>query len=43
VAGYSEVPLTYGSDLILQAGEPITSLLDKVKAMLGQYEYFYDL
>jgi hypothetical protein len=34
--------LIYNNDLILKAGESITSLLDKIKAMLGNFEYFYD-
>ena len=42
-AGYHQTPLVYGSDLILNAGETLTSLLDKLKAMLGEFEYFYDL
>ena len=42
-AGYHRIPLIYNNDLILNAGETITSLLDKIKAMLGDFEYFYDL
>ena len=42
-AGYHRIPLVYNNDLILNAGETITSLLDKLKAMLGDFEYFYDL
>lgn len=42
-AGYHRIPLIYNSDLILKAGETITSLLDKLKNMLGDFEYFYDL
>lgn len=42
-AGYHRIPLIYNNDLILNAGETITSLLDKLKAMLGDFEYFYDL
>lgn len=41
--GYHQIPLVYNSDLILNAGESITSLLDKIKNMLGNYEYFYDV
>ena len=42
-AGYHQTDLTYPEDLILKPGETITSLLDKIVKMLGQYEYFYDL
>jgi hypothetical protein len=39
---YERTELTYAGDLIAKAGETITSILDKIKNMLGQYEYFYD-
>ena len=42
-AGYHQIPLVYNNDLILKVGEPITSMLDKIKNMLGNYEYFYDI
>jgi hypothetical protein len=42
-AGYRETPLTYAGDLIANVGESITSVLDKIKNMLGEFEYFYDL
>lgn len=42
-AGYHQTPLVYNSDLILSAGEAVTSLLDKLKNMLGDFEYFYNL
>ena len=42
-AGYHEVPLTYTQDLIAKAGETVQSVLEKLKNMLGNYEYFYDL
>ena len=42
-AGYRMTPLVYAGDLILNAGEPVTAMLDKIIAMLGQYEYFYDI
>lgn len=42
-AGYHQTPLVYPDDLILKVGEPITALLDKIKNMLGNYEYFYDI
>lgn len=42
-AGYHRVPLVYGSDLILNAGDSVTTVLDKLKQMLGDFEYFYDV
>lgn len=43
VAGYHRTALTYAGELILNAGETITSLLDKIVSMLGEFEYFYNL
>jgi hypothetical protein len=42
-AGYHKIDLTYNSDLILKAGETITGALDKLKNMLVNFEYFYDI
>ena len=42
-AGYREIDLVYPSELVAQAGDTITSALDKIKNMLGNYEYFYDV
>lgn len=42
-AGYHQIPLVYNTDLILNAGDTVTALLDKIKNMLGDFEYFYDL
>jgi hypothetical protein len=41
--GYRQTELTYAGDLISNIGESITSILDKIKNMLGEFEYFYDL
>lgn len=41
-AGYHQIALTYANDLILNAGEPITTMLNKIAEMLGNFEYFYD-
>ena len=41
--GYKITDLTYTGDLIANVGESITSVLDKIKNMLGEFEYFYDL
>lgn len=42
-AGYRLTELTYAGDLISNIGESITSILDKITKMLGNFEYFYDL
>ena len=42
-AGYRHTDLTYPGDLIANAGETITSVLDKIKSMLSDFEYFYNL
>lgn len=41
--GYKLTELTYAGDLIAKAGETVTSVLDKIKKMLGEFEYFYNL
>jgi hypothetical protein len=41
--GYRFTDLTYAGELISKVGESITSVLDKIVSMLGEYEYFYDL
>lgn len=42
-AGYRETDLTYAGDLIANIGESLTSILDKIKNMLAEFEYFYNL
>lgn len=42
-AGYRLTELTYAGELIANPGESLTSVLDKIKNMLGNYEYFYDI
>lgn len=42
-AGYRKTDLTYAGDLISSIGEALTSILDKIVKMLGEYEYFYNL
>lgn len=42
-AGYRMTDLTFAGDLICNVGESITSVLDKIKNMLSEFEYFYDL
>jgi len=41
-AGYRITDLVYSGDLITSIGETLTSMLDKIKNMLGEFEYFYD-
>lgn len=43
IPGYRLTDLTYAGDLIANVGETLTSVLDKIKNMLGNYEYFYNL
>jgi hypothetical protein len=35
--------LVYGGDLIAKVGENLTSILDRIKNMLSNFEYFYNL
>jgi hypothetical protein len=42
--GYKETDFTYPGELILNAGDSVVSLLDKIVSTLGgNYEYFYDV
>lgn len=43
VAGYEKTKLVYAGELIGKAGETLTSVLDKIKNILGEYEYFFGL
>ena len=43
IPGYRLTDLTYAGDLIANVGESLTSILDKIKNMLGDFEYFYDI
>ena len=42
-AGYRKTDLVYAGDLIANVGESLTSVLDKIRNMLIEFEYFYDL
>lgn len=42
-AGYRLTDLIYAGELIANVGETLTSILDKIKNMLGDFEYFYDI
>lgn len=41
--GYRATDLTFAGDLIASPGESVVSILDKIKNMLGNFEYFYDI
>lgn len=41
--GYIMTDFTYPSDLVLNAGDTVASLLTKIKDTLGNYEFFFDL
>ena len=43
-AGYKCTELVYPqAELVANVGETITSVLDKIKKVLGEFEYFYDI
>ena len=42
-AGYRLTDLTYPGELIANSGDTVTGVLDKIKNMLGEFEYFYDI
>ena len=41
--GYIYTDFVYPSELIGDIGDTITTILDKIKSTLGNYEYFYDI
>ena len=41
--GYRLTELVYPGELVSNIGESLTSILDKIKTMLGDFEYFYDI
>lgn len=41
--GYRLTDLVYAGELVSSLGDTITTILDKIKDMLGDYEYFYNL
>ena len=43
IAGYHKTDLIYPGDLVAAAGETIVSVLDKIKNLLGEFEYYYDI
>ena len=42
-AGYRKTDLTYPGELIANVGESIVSILDKIKNIFSDFEYFYDI
>ena len=42
IAGYNATDLVYPGELVAAAGETVTSVLDKIKNVLGDYEYYFD-
>lgn len=42
-AGYRHTELIYPGDLIANAGDTVTSVLDKIKSIFSDFEYFYNL
>ena len=43
LAGYRTTELVYAGELVGNIGESLTSVLDKIKNMLGEFEYFYNV
>ena len=41
--GFQQVPFTYPGKLECNAGEAVSSVLDKIKNTLGNFEWFYDV
>lgn len=41
--GYRLCDLVYAGNLVANVGDSVTSVLDNIIAMLGDFEYFYDL
>lgn len=41
--GYKLTDFTYPGELVLNPGETVVTLLDKIIDVLGNYEYFYDV
>jgi hypothetical protein len=38
-----ETDFTYPGELVFEAGQTVTEVLDKIISAIGNYEYFYDL
>ena len=42
LAGYSYVDFTYPGELVKNAGDTVVSILDSIKNLLGNFEYYFD-
>lgn len=42
-AGYKYTDFTYPGELVLNVGDTVVTLLDKIVSTLGNYEYFYNI
>lgn len=42
-AGYVMTPFVYPGELTMNAGQSVTNVLDKIKEVLGNFEYYYDI
>jgi hypothetical protein len=43
IPGYRATELTFAGELKSNAGETITSILDKIKNKFTNFEYYYDI
>ena len=41
--GFHKMDLVYAGELTTNVGDSLTSMLDKIRDMLGDFEYFYDI
>lgn len=41
--GYRVTDLVYAGELVTNIGDSLVTILDKIKDMLGEFEYFYDV
>lgn len=41
--GYEYTPFVFPGELIADAGQTVCDILDKIKGVLGNFEYFYDV
>ena len=41
--GYTLTSFTYPGELVADAGNTVTTILDKITGLLGNFEYFYDV
>ena len=41
--GYVVTDFIYPGELVSNAGDSVVTILDKIKSLLGNYEYFYDI